>query len=45
MKISKMIRNVPLGEINNMCVLYDLELNVKEEEVVLFDIKIEEEMR
>jgi hypothetical protein len=33
-------RNLPIGEINNICRLYDLEVDVKEEEIVLMTVNV-----
>ena len=37
-KITKSIRNIPLIEIHNYCIINNLELNVQDEEIVLIEI-------
>jgi len=39
MKLTKSIQNVPLAEVNNFCVIYGCELDVKNEEIVIMEVK------
>jgi hypothetical protein len=39
-KLSKSARNVPIGELNNIHAEYGLEVDVKNEEIVIFDTNL-----
>ena len=41
-RVSLCARNVPVVELNNICLLYGGFLDVKEEEVVLLEVKVVE---
>jgi hypothetical protein len=40
-KISKSTRNIPLIELHNECMLNDCEIDVNEEEMILFEVKLQ----
>ena len=40
-KVTMSARNVPILELNNICMMTQGYLDVKEEEVVLFELKVE----
>ena len=41
MKLTKSIRNIPLLELHNFCIINGLEVDVKNEEIVLLEVKNE----
>ena len=38
-KISKSIINIPLQELNNFCIINDLELDIKNDEIIILEVK------
>jgi len=36
MKITKSIRNIPILELNNYCIENDLEIDLKNEEIIIY---------
>jgi len=37
-RVSKSVRNVPLREVNNFCYLYDCELDIENEEIIIMEV-------
>ena len=37
-KITKSIINIPLIELHNYCIMNDLEVNLKDQEIILFEV-------